>query len=205
MKSFMSSALQETKPTNGATECNTCNGGAVRTAGQESAEPASASKEEAGTKPAPTKEQKENAVVVMQGPLGSVITEALNKSLSKKANQAPVQVPSSANESIVESFVQANGQINQPKEFISRVSKSVGLVPRTDNKPTVVNTMLDAASKVDDVEFLVVEKVDADPYSPQVSQKSIIQILGADGVPGNEEIAIESVQVVVTYSKRPKG
>lgn len=205
MKSFMSSALQETKPTNGATECNTCNGGAVRTAGQESAQPAAQKEAAAEKQAAPTQEQKENAVVVMQGPLGSVITEALNKSLSKKTSQAAIQVPTSANESIVESFVQANGQINQPKEFISRVSKSVGLVPRTDNKPTVVNTMLDAASKVDDIEFLVVEKVDADANSPQVPQKSIIQILGEDGNPANEEIAIESVQVVVTYSKRPKG
>jgi hypothetical protein len=205
MKSFMSSALQDTAPkNNGATECNTCDGGAVRTAGQESAEPAAAPKEEAA-KPAPTPEQKENAVVVMQGPLGSVITEALNKSLSKKTNQAAIQIPTPGNESFAYNYVQANGQINDAPMFLEKISKSVGLVPKAGDEPTVINTLLDAVSKVDDVDFILVGKVEADPNPSKVPQKSIIHQVGVDGTVANEELAIESVQVVVTYSKRPKG
>lgn len=141
----------------------------------------------------------------MQGPLGSAITEALNKSLSKKA-MAPVQIPgTAATESFAHNFVQANGQINDAPTFMSRISKAVGLVPATGNEPTVINTLLDCASKVDDVEFIMVGKVESEPSTSQVPQKSIMHLVNVDGVPANEEIAIESVQVVVTYTKRPKG
>lgn len=196
MKSFISATLQDTKTPTGATECNTCNGGAVRTAGQESTEPAVSEKESPQTQAQP---QGENAVVVMQGPLGSAITEALNKSLSKKALVSPVQVPSAAMESHALQHVQANGQINNVPTFLSKISKSVGLVPATDNAPTAINTLLDCASKVDDLEFIMVGKVESDPSPSQVPQKSVMHIVGVDGVPGTKTIAIESIQVVVNY------
>lgn len=139
----------------------------------------------------------------MQGPLGSVITEALNKSMSKKAMASPVQVP--GNESFAVNYVQANGQINDAPTFISKISKAVGLVPATDSAPTVINTLLDCASKVDDIEFIMVGHVESEPSSAHVPQKSVMHLVNVDGVPANEEVAIESVQVVVTYSKRPKA
>lgn len=202
MKTFMSASLDETTPPKSATECNTCSGngsGAVRTAGQESAEPAPAQKQE----PAQDQQKKENAVVVMQGPLGSVITEALNKELSKKSTTSPVQIPTPGNEGY-QDYVQANGQIKNPPELVARVTKAVGLVPKTDEAPTAINTLLDCASKVEDIDFIMVGKVESDPNPSQVPQKSILHIVNVDGVPANEEIAIESVQVVVTYTKRPK-
>lgn len=200
MKSFMSAAMQDTKPANGATECNTCDGGAVRTAGQESAEPAAPQ-----DKPAPTEAPKDTPVVVMQGPLGSVITEALNKSLSKKA-MAPVQIPgTAATESFAHNHVSANGQIKDASMFLSSISKAVGLVPATGEEPTTINTLLDCASKVDDIEFIMVGHVESEPSTSQVPQKSVMHLVNIDGVPANEEISIESVQVVVTYTKRPKG
>lgn len=210
MKSFMSAALQDTTAPTGATECNTCNGGVVRTTGQESNGPTPAApdnKQPQAT--SPTQEpssvpEKEKAVVVMQGPLGTAITEALNKSLAKSAVQSPIQLPTSANESFALNYVQANGQINNPKTFVAKVNKAVGLVPATDEAPTVINTLLDCASKVDDIEFIMVGKVDESPSESQVPQKSVIQAYNEDGTPAMEEYAIESVQVVVTYRQLRK-
>ena len=196
----MSAALQDTEAPKGsnpkgATECNSCNGGAVTTTGQESTEAATAA-------PAAPKQEEltEKNAVVMQGPLGTAITEALNKSLSKKALIAPVQA---ATESFINN-VQANGQVKDTPTDpagVARISKAVGLVPATDDAPTTINTLLDCAAKVDDIEFIMVNKVEPDPSPATVPQKSILQIYGADGIPANESIAIESVQVVVTYKK----
>lgn len=200
MKSFMSAALQETKTPetkNGATECNSCDGGVVRTTGQESTVAAPGTPEAAKT-PVP---QGANAVVVMQGPLGTAITEALNKSLSKKVMTASVQVPAAATESLSTEYVQANGQINNVPVFLSKISKAVGLVPATDDKSTAVNTLLDCASKVDDIEFIMVGKIEEDPSAPQVPQKSILHIVNVDGTPTSGKIAIESIQVIVNYRK----
>lgn len=201
MKSFMSAALQNAKAPNGATECNSCNGDVVRTTGQESNQPTATEEKPAPTQP--PQNSAEKAVVVMQGPLGTAITEALNKSLSKKNNQSPVQVPGVANESFAINYVQANGQINDPKNFIAKVTKAVGLLPAVSNEPTVINTLIDCASKVDDVDFIMVNKVEADPSVPM--QKSIITAMNSDGTPGMEDIAIESMQVIVTYRKVAKG
>lgn len=196
MKTFMSAALQETepkqnKPVKGATECNSCNGGAVHTAGQESVEAA-----------APEAEKAPGPVVVMQGPLGTAITEALNKSLAKKTLQSPVQVPGIGTESFAINHVQANGQIADVGGFVSKITKSVGLVPATDSEPTTINTLIDCASKVDDIEFIMVNTVESAPSDSQVPQKSHINLFGPGVTPGMEEIAIESVHVVVKYRKR---
>lgn len=196
MKSFMSAALQDTAAPKGATECNSCNGGAVTTTGQESTEAATA----APAAPKQEEQLTEKNAVVMQGPLGTAITEALNKSLSKKALVAPVQA---ATESFVNN-VQANGMVKDTPtdpSGVSRISKAVGLVPATDDAPTTINTLLDCAAKVDDIEFIMVNKVESDPSADRVPQKSILQVYGADGTPANESIAIESVQVIVTYKK----
>ncbi|BAW18996.1 hypothetical protein [Ralstonia phage RP12] len=201
----MSAALQETEPAKSnkpaaGTECSDCNGKAVTTTGgMESAEAAAPAENKQDPK------AQENAVVVMQGPLGSVITEALNKSLNKKNLAAPVQVPNVGTEDLTTEFVQANGQINNPPELFSRISKAVGLVPATDDAPTVINTMLDAASKVDDIDFVMVRSVDIDPSVSQVPQKCVVHVIGIDGNPAMEEVAIESVQVVVKYGKIRKG
>lgn len=190
MKSFMSAALQETEAPKGAEVSNP------------TPEAAPAASQPAPDVAAPAAPPQEKAVVVMQGPLGSVITEALNKSLSKTALASPIQVPTTAaTESLTTEFIQANGQINNASELLSRISKSVGLVPATDEAPTAINTLLDCASKVDDIEFLVVNKVDVDANASQVPQKSVMHLLGIDGVPSGERIAIESVQVVVNYRK----
>lgn len=191
MKSFMSAALQDTAAPNGSTPSVPNNSAAVPANVPVPSEPAIQEVPKTG----------ENAVVVMQGPLGSVITEALNKSLSKAVLASPVQVPAAATESLTTQFVQANGQINNAPEFLNRISKSVGLVPATDEAPTAINTLLDCASKVDDIEFIMVGKVDSDPNPSQVPQKSILHIVNVDGTPRGEQIAIESVQVVVNYRK----
>lgn len=206
MKSFMSAALQDTEPTKSVkpgTECSDC-GNTKPTAtagGLESTEQQPADDKAAAEQ---QQTQRENAVVVMQGPLGSAITEALNKTLSKKNISQPVQVPGIGTEDFTTEHVQANGMINNPTQTFSQISKAVGLVPCTDEKPTAINTMLDAASKVDDIEFIMVERVDdANPSAKVVPQKSELQIM----YPGNdacESIAVESVQMVVTY-RRIKG
>ncbi len=207
MKSFMSAALQNAEPTKTikqrpGTECSGCGDKAVTTTGQESVDQTQQPNEQ---KPAEDPKAKENAVVVMQGPLGSAITEALNKTLSKKNLAQPIQIPGVGAESLTTEYVQANGQINNPQQLFSRISKAVGLVPATDDKPTAINTMLDAASKVDDIDFVMVETVETDPSAPVVPQKSHLHIVGVSGQPGMEEIAIESVQMVVKYRKVRKG
>lgn len=206
MKSFMSAALNEPAPTSSikpstGTECSSCNQGVTTTGGVESTDQASQPAADAAK---PTGD-KENAVVVMQGPLGTAITEALNKSLSKRSLAAPVQVPQIGNESITTQYVQANGQINNAPGMLARISKSVGLLPATDNEPTVVNTMIDAASKVEDIDFVVVESVDGDPSQSIMDQKRHIHVVGVDGNPAMETIAVESVQLVVRVRRLPKG
>lgn len=197
----MSAALQESSKVNGATECNTCSGGAVRAAGQESVEPSGTTEK---TEQQPVTENKDQ-VVVMQGPLGTAITEALQKSLSKKALQSSVQVPGVAMEDHASDYIQANGQINNSSGFITRISKAVGLVPATDETPTAVNTLLDCASKVEDIEFILVNKIESSPSESSVPQKSMIHEISLPGRPGLESLAIESVQVVVTYRKCVKN
>jgi hypothetical protein len=205
MKTFLSATLQDTVAPGKGTECNSCDGGAVKTTGQESNQPAATAPDNKPAQPtAPAAEPQKEKVVVMQGPLGLAITEALNKSLAKSTVQSPVQLPGvPGNESFALNHVQANGQINNPDVFIAKINKSVGLVPRTDEKPTVINTLLDCASKVDDIEFVMVEKIENDPSAPQVPQKSVIYMLGENNT-AMEAAVVESIQVVVTYRQLPK-
>lgn len=204
MKSFMSAALQNTEVPKTATECNSCNTNVVKTTGQESNQPAPNEAPVETSKPAPSPEV-QKAVVVMQGPLGAAITESLNKALSKKNNQSPVQIPSVGTESLIHNHVQANGQIKDPKTFVAKINKSVGLLPSVTEDNTLINTFVDCASKVNDIEFVMVGKVEEDANSSQVPQKSMIYTTNSDGTPSLEEYAVESVQVVVTYSKRPRN
>ena len=193
MKSFMSAALQDTGAPKGATECNSSNGCAVTTTttGPESAAAPAAVPQQEDPKVT------ENTAVVMKGPLGSAITEALNKSLSKKSMTAIVQVP--ATESYMQ-HIQANGQIKAPPAVV-KISKAVGMVPVIDEAPTTINTLLDCCAKVDDIEFIMVNVVESNPSPARVPQKSILQCINANGTPSNESYAVESVQVIVNYKK----
>lgn len=211
MKSFMSAQLQNTaKPTTsikGATECTSCGNEPVRTSGQESVEQTADNTNAEGVKPVAEQPPKENQVVVMQGPLGSAITEALNKKLSKKALTSNVQVPGAAMEdNSALDYIQANGQINNTLGFVTKLSKAVGLVPMTDEKPTAVNTLLDCARKVDDIEFILVNRMESSPSEAIVPQKSLIHevVSGSDSA-GLESLVVDSVQVVVTYRKVAKN
>lgn len=203
MKSFMSALVQDTVVPKSATECGSCNTNVVKTTGQESNQPVATEPEQSSKPPVAPEVQK--AVVVMQGPLGLAITESLNKALSKKNNQSPVQVPSVGAESFSFNHIQANGQIKDPQTFIAKVNKSVGLLPPVGEDTTMINTFVDCASKVNDVEFVMVGKVESDPSVAHMPQKSMIHVTNTDGTPSLEEYAVESVQVVVTYSKRTKG
>lgn len=142
-------------------------------------------------------EVKEGQTVVMSGPLGAAVTEALNKTLAKKTAGI-------GNESL--SHVQANGQIFKPDEFVSRMRKSVGVVPATDDAPTVVNTMLDAASKVDEVDFVLVQSAEPPIESSQMCQKSFLFAPAlARQEAGLEGYAVEQVQLVVKVRKVRTG
>lgn len=207
MQSFISAASQKDsqKVAKPATECGgNCGSGAVKSTGQESIEKTGTDKEQAGkaTEPAASKPEQ---VVVMQGPLGTAITEALKKSLSKNALMGNVQVPSVAMESNALEFVQANGQINNTPGFVTKLSRAVGMVPMVDNTPTAVNTLLDCASKVDDIEFILVNSMGTSPSEAIVPQKSLVQPIGGTDNPAMESLVIDSVQVVVTYRKCAKN
>lgn len=204
MKSFMSALVQDTVTPKSATECGSCNTEVVKTTGQESIQPPAVAEPEQTSRP-PVAPEVQKAVVVMQGPLGLAITESLNKALSKKNNQSPVQIPGVGAESFALNHIQANGQIKDPQAFIAKVNKSVGLLPPVGEDTTMINTFVDCASKVNDIEFVMVGKVESDPSVPHVPQKNMIHVTNADGTPSLEEYAVESVQVVVTYSKRTKG
>lgn len=206
MQSFMSASTQTSqKVTKPATECGGgCDGKAVKSTGQESIE--KTGKEQEGTtqatEPATNKPEQ---VVVMQGPLGTAITEALKKSLSKTALMGNVQVPGAALESNALEYVQANGQINNSNNFITKLSRAVGLVPMVDNTPTAVNTLLDCASKVDDIEFILVNRLESSPNESIVPEKALVQsINGGEAGAALESLVIDSVQVVVTYRKCAK-
>jgi hypothetical protein len=194
MKSFMSAAMQDTAAPKGATESNTSNNGVVTT-GQE---PSTNTTTSTPTSKQEAPKAAENVAVVMQGPLGTIITEALNKSLSKRSMAAVVQTP--ATETYSE-HVQANGQIANTSHTSVKISKAVGMVPITDEAPTVINTLLDCCSKVDDVEFIMVNMIESDPSPPRVPQKSILHCINPNGSLANESYAVESVQVIVNYKK----
>ncbi len=208
MKSFLAARLSGQ-----ATECADCTGGAVRSAGQESVQgqPAQAEQEPA-KEPVTQAEDEDKETAVIKGPLGYVITEAINKAFSKPKLAVGV-------ESIA---VQANGQIQEGGSEVlnlHRIKRVVGVVPATGEEPTVVNTMLAAARQVDQVEFMFVENTthngsDAQPgsdlklisldpeeerrheearlASPEVSAPPVV-------APQGYEVAVESMQVVVNY------
>ena len=131
-----------------------------------------------------------------KGPLGALVTEALNKTLKKSIAGMNVGA-----ESIIESNVQANGQIYRPDELMAKLSRSVGMVPATDNRATPVNTILDAVSRVNTVDFYVVQSVDAAVNQSVMSQKSIITAPVIDGAIAIEGYAIEGVDMVVRLRK----
>lgn len=199
MKSFVSAGLQEAMKPAPSTECNSCSQGVVNS-GQETVEVSKPEKE--GTVATPPTEEKKEAVVVMQGPLGSVITEALNKTLNKRAMMGTVNIPGTTSALEDLNAVQANGQIVTPEQFAS-VSKAVGIVPQAGSETTVINALLDCASRVDDIEFLAVKVVDPNPSTDRISEKSVTVIHGADGTKG-QRIAIESIQVIVKYKDAPQ-
>lgn len=171
-----------------ATECSTCGGGETRTTGQESATPPAA--EEGEKKP----------TIVMSGPFGAAVTEALNKSRAKTTAGMNASA-TAATESLVEN-VSANGQFYKPDLVLSRISKSVGMIPKADDAPTPLNMMIDVASKVDTMDFVIVHSIEAPVAQSVMPQKSIIHYPAEESTtPGLEGYAIEGVQMVVTLRK----
>lgn len=180
-------------------ECSGCGGpSGVREAGQEDLSPAQSETkgEETSSSNDPTKE----TVMAGKGPLGALVTEALNKMLRK--TDAGVNI---GNETIIENNVQANGQIYRPDELLAKLSRSVGMVPATDNRPTPVNTILDAVSRVDAVDFYVVRSVEPAVNQAVMAQKSILTAPAIDGNASLEGYAVEGVEVVVRLCKIKKG
>lgn len=196
MRQFMSNlkppaapkpAIKKDQP---AEECAGCGGpSGVREAGQEDISQNTGSGEEDKT---PTQQEPKETVMAGKGPLGSLVTEALNK-LMKKSNAGM----NTGNESIIENNVQANGQIYRPDELLAKMSRSVGMVPATDDRPTPVNTILDAVSRVDTVDFYVVQSVEPAVNQAAMSQKSILTAPVIDGDMALEGYAVEGVEVVV--------
>lgn len=169
-----------------AAECNSCSSG-VKDAGEDilAVTPANAKEQES---------QGEEETVVLSGPLGMAVTEALNKKFKKAV--AGIKPGTEALHPILAEYEpDRSGQSEQ----VSRMRKSVGMVPATDNSYNPVNVMLDAAAKVDEVDFVLVTSVEPPVASSQLATKSLLHAPGLRE--GMEGYAVESVQIVVKVRK----
>ena len=187
MRQFMSNITipkeDEVKKSASASECNSCSSG-VKDAGEDilTVTPSSDTK--------PKEQDQEQETVVLSGPLGMAVTEALNKKFKKT-----VAGINPANEAVDPMLAEYEPNREGENESISRMRKSVGVVPATDNSYNTVNVMLDAAAKVDEIDFVVVTSVAPPIASSKMVSKSVIHPKGAQHA--LEGYAVESVQLVV--------
>lgn len=193
MRSFMSKALS------GGAECSDCSSAPLRSAGQEDSrpgEPAVSSTEVGDPKNAAPSQPitTEKTTVILKGPLGEVMTKALQMSY-KKPNVAIDRV---GTESIT-TYVQANGMVygnkGESTTTVHSTREVVGVIPATSEEPTCLNALLEAARSVKDIEFIFVGEEPTTSNSSSPSSRWCF-VPGIDGNP-----AIESVQVIVNYKK----
>ena len=192
MKSFMANNLKE------AVECGTCGGNsAVRSVGQESEtlqQPAAAAP---AAGPAAEVGNAQEKVVVMSGPLGAAMTTALNDVYSHQV--APgLQVAQESLGNVLTQHVYANGMIQDKEAFLGQVRKTVGVIPNYGTQPTVINTMLDAVSRVHDIDFMFVHDAMTDTSGPINESDRTVHVVGADGMdvtPNLDNAALEGYEV----------
>jgi hypothetical protein len=191
MRSFMSKTLS------GGAERST----SVRAAGQENQQPqplmpskpqVEVNDPQNVAEPAPIIEEK--TTVVLKGPLGEVMTKALQMSYKK-----PSIVTDIAGVESITSYVQANGMVHtdlEEADTVHAVREVVGVIPATSVEATCLNALLEGARSVRDIEFIF---VGSQMDGPSASSKSPSAefIPGIDGNP-----AIESMHVVIKYKKR---
>lgn len=166
-----------------AAECDSCSGGAVRTAGQENAADQTSSAvsdvPQASvdpTKPAessPNAAEDQNATVVMKGPMGHMFTEALNRLLTHEnsaegiAGHSGVAVEELAvtTPHVDMDAIYANGMMDDPARGVTRITKAIGVIPTPGEQPTALNTMLDALQSCRDfdVSFVMINQQITDP------------------------------------------
>lgn len=181
MRGFRSKGLsqlqiEEKNVVKAAAECDSCSGGAVRTAGQETEGSPSAVSEVPRaqvdpTQPAdagPTNDGGEKSSIVLKGPAGYLMTEALNRVYSFEnspagiAGHAHVAVEDIANTTnhIDLDNLYANGMMDDPSRGVVRMTKAVGVVPMAGETPTALNTIIDAMGKSQcpDVSFVMINQ-----------------------------------------------
>lgn len=196
MKSFMSDRLKE------AVECGgSCGGNApVRSAGQESAVAQPPQAQEPAAQPEKPASEVGNAqekVIVMSGPLGAAMTTALNDVYSRQL-VSDLNVAQESLTTAVTQHVYANGMIQDQEEFLGHVRKSVGVIPNHGSQPTVINTMLDAISRVHDIDFMFVHNAMTDTSAPINESDSTVHVVGTDGMdvtPNLNNAALENYEV----------
>lgn len=190
MRQFMSNITipkdEEVAKPKSASECNSCSGG-VKDAG-ENILTVTPNKDDK-----PTEQDQEQETVVLSGPLGMAVTEALNKKFKKTT--AGIKSATEGIDPMRAEFAEYSPKREGESDTISRMRKSVGVVPATDNSYNPVNVMLDAAAKVDEVDFVLVTSVEAPVASSKLVSKSLLHCQGPHE--GLEGYAVESVQLVV--------
>lgn len=190
-----------------AVECGSCGNGSTRAVAQESETPHVPEQEPQA--PAAEVGNAEQKTVVMEGPLGSAMSAALDNVLAKD-NQQGLSI---AVESLAGTFsrhVQANGMIHDEEGFMGAIRKSVGIVPRHGEEPTVINTMLDAMSRVRDMDFVFVNNAMTDGNDKHTQTSTHVHVVGSDGTnvtPKYDNAALEGYeveQVQMIVRVRPK-
>lgn len=192
MKSFMSNRLKD------AVECGSCGGNsAVRSVGQESETPQAPAEAAPAAGPASEVGNAQEKVVVMSGPLGAAMTTALNDVYSRQV--APgLQVAQESLGNVLTQHVYANGMIQDKEAFMGQVRKAVGVIPNHGTQPTVINTMLDAVSRVQDIDFMFVHDAMTDTSAPINESERTVHVVGSDGMevtPDLDNAALEGYEV----------
>lgn len=179
--------------------CTTCSGNPV-VAAKEDVQTQQQAPQQEPTKAPEVTQQSEKTTVVMTGPLGHAMTSALNSVLAK-TNDPQLAVGLESLGNVVARHVQANGMINDESEFLGAVRQAVGVIPMHHNEPTVINTMLDAVSRVRDIDFVFVGRGMSD--GNDMRQDRVVHVMGVDGAnPALEGLEVTGVQMIVQV--RPK-
>lgn len=157
-----------------------------------------------------TKDAAGKTTVVLKGPLGEVITQAMDISYARRPIPDNIDVGIESLYTESETKVSANGQAietGSKSGTIARASLLVGMMPAPTREVTCLNAAIQAMSAVKAVDFAFVDvsNLGKNPsIAPLTNSDSKVIALSQNLLPGEipDNVAIESVELVVRYTKR---
>lgn len=219
MKSFLSTLINEGEKAQAAKkpdvkpagECDSCNGTnvvSVAGEGNPDANQVNALKG-GGNEVQQTQDENGKTTIVMKGPLGEVMTQALDKSYARRPIPDNIDVGIETIFTESETQVSANGQVIETRPAAgaaARASLLVGMMPAPTREVTCLNAAIQAMSAVKAVDFAFVDisNLGKNPsVAPLTNSTTKVVALDQNLLPGQipDNVAIESVEIVVKYKR----